>query len=472
MLRRVVARRAVAEAARAARPSTVAGPSVAASPSCSSSATRFLQTGPSLDPASAAGAGVPELPLSPRPSAISAEQSARDANFLRQISIDPLVHVPLCYLHPSTKGAEFPAKSYVPLSSHVFGTAPRSDVLHSAVVYYLDSLRAGTASTKTRGEVAYSGRKLRPQKGSGRARLGTRGNPLLKGGGVAHGPKPRDFSTKLPRRVRELALRSALSARWRNNDLHVIPSFGGVDPPPRITGPMRRLLGSKGWDRALFLTAPRSPKPPARALITNARPSAADPVYSNNQLKKHEQLIENFKKAVGNIPNTEVLELHKLPEEAVRRMLQRKGRKAALEVAKRPGELHAYQVLLYPKLICDLGAIEWLEEKLGGAGWHNIELEALDELGDAGTAVMAASSATPQGDEEVTTSTATSEDEDFVNGASTTISELGETDAEKVQGDDAAAAEAPLEATPEEEAQLEREADEILKQAGVEPKQR
>lgn len=387
--------------------------------------------------------------------------SDRDAALLRQISVgnpqgilaqslqSSLVHLPLSYLHPSTQQADEVNKAIVPLSAHVFGTQPRSDILHAAVVYYLDSLRAGTASTKTRGEVNYSGRKLRPQKGSGQARLGTRGSPMLRGGGVAHGPKPRDFSTKLPRRVRELALRSALSARWRSNDLHVIPSYGGVEPPPQVTGPMRRLLGSKGWTSALFLTAPRSPTAPARAAFTTARPSAADPVYSEQQLKAHAKLIKNFKIAVGNIPQTEVIELDKLPEEAVKRMLQRKGRRAAVETAKRPGELHAYQVLRYPKLICDLGAIEWLEEKLGGAAWH----AALEDASlPAGLSAQSAAS----GPDAATAFAASGIDEDFAEGAATIIEEVDEvsdeTEAEVVS----------------EQEEISREADEVLKAAGVE----
>ncbi|KAE8215741.1 hypothetical protein CF327_g1030 [Tilletia walkeri] len=425
-------------------------------------AMRTLRTRTGVDPSSSsqAAASSSSRTASSRRLSGSATSSAlatggttedRDAAFLRSMSVgdpqgvlanslqDALVHTPICHLHPSTRGTEYPAKSLVPLSSHVFGIAPRSDILHSAVVYYLDSIRAGTASTKTRGEVAYSGRKLRPQKGSGQARLGSRGNPLLRGGGVAHGPKPRDFSTKLPRRVRELALRSALSARWKSNDLHVVPSFGGVSPPPSITGPMRRLLGSKGWDRALFLTAPRSPTAPARAYITTARPSAADPVYTPEQITAHETLITNFKKAVGNIPNTEVIELEKLPQEAVRRMLQRKGRQAAMEVAKRPGELHAYQVLRYPKLICDLGAIEWLEEKLGGAAWHNLEdasfASSVDTLGGTGDVVG---------------------DEDFAPGTETTISELEASEADESEVDPAAV-----------EAALKEQADQILKSAGL-----
>lgn len=268
---------------------------------------------------------------------------------------DGQVHVKLSHLHPSTKKGK--ATSYVPLSSHVFGTKPRRDVLHSAVVYYLDAQRSGTASTKTRGEVNFGGAKIRPQKGSGRARLGRRNNPLLRKGGVIHGPHPRDMSTKLPRRVRELALRSALSARWRAGDLFVVEKLTW-DPPPRTTGPLRQLLGSKGWDDVLFLTAPRNPAPTGREV----RPSASEPAYSAEAVAQHAKDIENFMMALNNIPRTELIELHEIGPEA--RAAEPKKN------AKKPGELHAYEVLHRRKLVLDLGALEWLEESLGGAAWH------------------------------------------------------------------------------------------------------
>ncbi|KAI8964041.1 ribosomal protein L4 [Daldinia sp. FL1419] len=97
----------------------------------------------------------------------------------------------------------------------------RRDILHLAVVYEGDNTRQGTASTKTRWEVAGSHRKMRPQKGTGRARLGTRQSPMLRGGGKTFGPKPRDFGTKLPRKVYDLAWRTALSYRYRRGELVV-----------------------------------------------------------------------------------------------------------------------------------------------------------------------------------------------------------------------------------------------------------
>lgn len=277
----------------------------------------------------------------------------------------PHVHVKLSYLHRMTKpkpeGVEVgpkdrirPPAQVVPLSRDVFGRTPRKDVLHANVVYYLDSLRSGTASTKTRSDVAGSGRKIRPQKGTGQARLGTRQNPLLRGGGVIHGPHPRDFATQLPRRLRELGLRSALGLRWRAGDLVVVPSLD-FEAPPSVTGKLWRLLRAKGWDDALFLTAPRAPSP-VRPADPDSRPSAADPFYTPEQRAEHAAQIRNFVLASANIPRVELIELAELANKQPKR--------------KTPGELHAYEILARRKLVCDLGAIEWLEEKLGGAIFH------------------------------------------------------------------------------------------------------
>lgn len=98
----------------------------------------------------------------------------------------------------------------------------RRDILHRAVVFEGDATRQGTASTKWRSEVHGSNRKIRPQKGLGKARLGDKKSPMLKGGGVAFGPKPRDFSTGLPQKVYDLAWRTALSYRYRRGELIVV----------------------------------------------------------------------------------------------------------------------------------------------------------------------------------------------------------------------------------------------------------
>ncbi|PNY23311.1 54S ribosomal protein yml6, mitochondrial [Tolypocladium capitatum] len=97
----------------------------------------------------------------------------------------------------------------------------RRDLLHHAVVFEGDGTRQGTASSKTRFNVHGSHRKIRPQKGTGRARLGTRQSPVLRGGGKAFGPHPRDFASRLNRKVYDKAWRTALSYRYRRGELLV-----------------------------------------------------------------------------------------------------------------------------------------------------------------------------------------------------------------------------------------------------------
>ncbi|KAI0914218.1 ribosomal protein L4/L1 family protein [Ustulina deusta] len=97
----------------------------------------------------------------------------------------------------------------------------RRDILHLAVVYEGDNTRQGTASTKTRYEVHGSHRKLHAQKGMGKARVGDKQSPLRRGGGKTFGPKPRDFGTKITRKVYDLAWRTALSYRYRRGELVV-----------------------------------------------------------------------------------------------------------------------------------------------------------------------------------------------------------------------------------------------------------
>ena len=137
------------------------------------------------------------------------------------------------------------------LDPTVFNHPIRRDIIHLCVVHYRDSLRQGSASTKTRSEVAGSGRKIRPQKGSGKARLGDGQSPMLRGGGIAFGPKPRDFSTKLPKKVIEMGMRVALSAKLREQRLGVVES---LDWPGVKTRELAKRITSLGWHKTLFVT--------------------------------------------------------------------------------------------------------------------------------------------------------------------------------------------------------------------------
>jgi len=108
------------------------------------------------------------------------------------------------------------------LSDYVFNIDPNYDVMWRYVDMQLSNRRAGTASTKTRGEVSGGGRKPWPQKHTGRARHGSIRSPIWRHGGVAHGPKPRDWSKKLNKKMKRLALRSTLSVKYRENKLIVL----------------------------------------------------------------------------------------------------------------------------------------------------------------------------------------------------------------------------------------------------------
>jgi len=111
------------------------------------------------------------------------------------------------------------------LADAVFGAEINEALLYESVRHYRAGQRSGTAATKTRHEVAGSGKKLWKQKGTGRARVGSIRSPLWRHGGTTHGPQPRDYSYKLPRKMLLGALRSALSAKLRDGELKVVQAF-------------------------------------------------------------------------------------------------------------------------------------------------------------------------------------------------------------------------------------------------------
>ncbi len=115
------------------------------------------------------------------------------------------------------------------LADAVFGAPVNEALLYEAVRHYLAGKRRGTASTKTRHEVAGAGKKLWKQKGTGRARMGSIRSPLWRHGGTVHGPQPHSYAYKLPRKMQLGALRSALSAKLRDGELKVVNEFSISD---------------------------------------------------------------------------------------------------------------------------------------------------------------------------------------------------------------------------------------------------
>jgi len=142
------------------------------------------------------------------------------------------------------------------LDARIFDAPVRPDLMHAAVVAQLAARRAGTHATKNRSLVSGGGRKPWRQKGTGRARQGTIRAAQWAGGGVVFGPQPRDYEQRLPRRVRQAALRSALSLRKREGCALVVDDFALPEPRTRHVVAKLRELGAPD---ALIVTRERDP---------------------------------------------------------------------------------------------------------------------------------------------------------------------------------------------------------------------
>lgn len=160
----------------------------------------------------------------------------------------PEIKAPLFGLDGTEKGE-------VTLDAELFGIEPNVHVIHQVVTAQLAGRRRGTHSTKTRAEVRGGGRKPWRQKGLGRARHGSIRSPQWVGGGVAHGPKPRDYSQRTPKKMKRLALRSALSARASESAIKVIENFAWDAPKTKSAA---ALLASIGVDGKVLVVLDKS----------------------------------------------------------------------------------------------------------------------------------------------------------------------------------------------------------------------
>ncbi len=145
----------------------------------------------------------------------------------------------------------------IELSQAIFALPFNEAVVQQAMTRQLANRRQGTASTKTRGEVSGSTRKLYPQKHTGRARRGSLKSPLLRGGGIVFGPKPRTYRQSMPKKMRKLALKCLLSAKVREGNVKLVQELDFTEPK---TKDMIDVLSSLGIDSsALILTAQSTP---------------------------------------------------------------------------------------------------------------------------------------------------------------------------------------------------------------------
>lgn len=138
------------------------------------------------------------------------------------------------------------AKGEVALDVDIFGIEPNLPVLHQVVTAQLAGKRSGSHSTKTRAEVRGGGRKPWRQKGLGRARHGSIRSPQWVGGGVAHGPKPRDYSQRTPKKMKRLAVRSALSARASESAVLVVENLDWAEPKTKKAKALLASIGASG----------------------------------------------------------------------------------------------------------------------------------------------------------------------------------------------------------------------------------
>ncbi|KAG6912011.1 hypothetical protein DXG01_000259 [Tephrocybe rancida] len=181
--------------------------------------------------------------------------------------VEPILEpVYLGLSQPLAGSARETETSVAALDPTVFNQPLRTDILHLCVVHYLDSLRQGSANTKTRGEVRGSGIKIQRQKGTGRARVGDAQSPIRTGGGVAFGPKPRDFSTKLPRKVIDMGMRVALSAKVRDRKLGVVTQLSW---PQGKTKHLAQKIDLLGMRKTLFVTGEERPPATLERAISN-----------------------------------------------------------------------------------------------------------------------------------------------------------------------------------------------------------
>jgi large subunit ribosomal protein L4 len=139
------------------------------------------------------------------------------------------------------------------LPAAIFEAPIKHDLMHQALVRQMANARAGTHKTKSRGEVRGGGRKPWRQKGTGRARHGSRRSPIWVGGGKVHTPRPRDYSVKMPRKMRRAALRSALSAKAANKSIVLLDALAVEAPKTKLMAEtLQKLVGDSS---ALVLMA-------------------------------------------------------------------------------------------------------------------------------------------------------------------------------------------------------------------------
>jgi large subunit ribosomal protein L4 len=172
------------------------------------------------------------------------------------------------------------------LPKEIFGVTVNNQLMAQAVRVYLANQRRGTLKTKSRGEVAISTRKIYRQKGTGRARHGAASAPIFVGGGIAFGPKPRDFSMKLNQNMKRLALFSALSAKLKDGEIKIVANLEKVEPKTQKMANIIKALYLNGENKQLLLITPKAGED-FKNVVKAARNIRGVSVLSANQINTY-----------------------------------------------------------------------------------------------------------------------------------------------------------------------------------------
>lgn len=191
----------------------------------------------------------------------------------------------------------------IEIDDHVFGIEPNKHVLHDAVVMQQASRRQGTHATKNRSAVRGGGRKPWRQKGTGRARQGSIRSPQWVGGGIVFGPSPRSYSYKLPKKVRRLALKSALSIKAQENELLVVESLSFEKPKTKeivnllhyLSVDRKALVVTADFNEAVHLSARNIP---GVTVVTSIGVNVLD-VLSHDKLIMTKDAVKKIEEVLG-----------------------------------------------------------------------------------------------------------------------------------------------------------------------------
>jgi large subunit ribosomal protein L4 len=249
----------------------------------------------------------------------------------------------------SMKKADGGSGGSVDLPDEIFGIEPNVAVMHQVGTAQRAAKRAGTHSTKTRSEVRGGGAKPWRQKGTGRARQGSIRSPQWRGGGVAHGPHPRDYSQRTPKKMIRLALRSALSDRASEGKLIVVDDWGVTEPKTKSGVKLLTDLGLRNVRR------------PASDVLDPAKPRRTHGGFERNP----RVLLVLFR-----------------TEQAVWKSLRNLGERVQVLL---PEELNTYDVLLNDWLVFSKASLDATVARLdeSGASVDTDDLDDVDESEDA-----------------------------------------------------------------------------------------